>query len=39
MLESRVMLDIKLIRFCTLQDYGEETEGHSVLQEYLKNKN
>ena len=21
-----------------LQDYGEETEGHAVLQEYLKNK-
>ena len=21
-----------------MQEYGEETEGHSVLQEYLKNK-
>jgi len=29
-------MDLKL---GDLQDYGEETEGHSVLQEYLKNKN
>lgn len=29
-------MDLKL---AVLQDYGEETEGHSVLQEYLKNKN
>ena len=31
-------LMVKLTAQIDVQEYGEETEGHSVLQEYLKNK-
>ena len=38
MVQNFLSLFDDMVRDPLLQDYGEETEGHSVLQEFFKNK-